>query len=288
MKRGLKITLLAIVALVILIILALASVLGTQAGSRWALARVPGLTLDNFEGRLGGHWSADHLLWQQEGNRVELNAVQFTWSPGCLLRMTLCIEQLEADQVSLLFPPSGETETSSEPISLPELKLPLAIELGQVRVGRLLFNGSEELKTLQLAAHWTAQGLQIDSLHLKRDDLSLDLSGLLQPSGDWPLTAQGNLGLPAPGGGPWSLALKVEGDLLKTLQLNADSSGYLQGQLSGQLQPLVENLPAQLRITADGFKASADLPDTLQLDQLELTGQGDLKSGYQLLSLIHI
>ncbi len=282
MKRGLKITLLAIVALVILIILALASVLGTQAGSRWALARAPGLTLDNFEGRLGGHWSADHLLWQQEGNRVELNAVQFTWSPGCLLRMTLCIEQLEADQVSLLFPPSGETETSSEPISLPELKLPLAIELGQVRVGSLLFNGSEELKTLQLAARWTAQGLQIDSLHLKRDDLSLDLSGLLQPSGDWPLTAQGNLGLPAPGGGPWSLALKVEGDLLKTLQLNADSSGYLQGQLSGQLQPLVENLPAQLRITADGFKASADLPDTLQLDQLELTGKGDLKSGYQL------
>ncbi|NAN51637.1 translocation/assembly module TamB [Pseudomonas protegens] len=282
MKRGLKITLLAIVALVILIILAVASVLGTQAGSRWALARAPGLTLDNFEGRLGGHWSADHLLWQQEGNRVELNAVQFTWSPGCLLRMTLCIEQLEADQVSLLFPPSGETETSSEPISLPELKLPLAIELGQVRVGSLLFNGSEELKTLQLAAHWTAQGLQIDSLHLKRDDLSLDLSGLLQPSGDWPLTAQGNLGLPAPGGGPWSLALKVEGDLLKTLQLNADSSGYLQGQLSGQLQPLVENLPAQLRITADGFKASADLPDTLQLDQLELTGQGDLKRGYQL------
>ncbi|WP_236185160.1 translocation/assembly module TamB domain-containing protein [Pseudomonas protegens] len=282
MKRGLKITLLAIVALVILIILAVASVLGTQAGSRWALARVPGLTLDNFEGRLGGHWSADHLLWQQEGNRVELNAVQFTWSPGCLLRMTLCIEQLEADQVSLLFPPSGETETSSEPISLPELKLPLAIELGQVRVGSLLFNGSEELKTLQLAAHWTAQGLQIDSLHLKRDDLSLDLSGLLQPSGDWPLTAQGNLGLPAPGGGPWSLALKVEGDLLKTLQLNADSRGYLQGQLSGQVQPLVENLPAQVRITADGFKASADLPDTLQLDQLELTGKGDLKSGYQL------
>ncbi|WP_047287917.1 translocation/assembly module TamB domain-containing protein [Pseudomonas protegens] len=282
MKRGLKITLLAILALVILIILAVASVLGTQAGSRWALARVPGLSLDNFEGRLGGHWSADHLLWQQGGNRVELNAVQFAWSPGCLLRMTLCIEQLEADQVSLLFPPSGEPETSSEPLSLPELKLPLAIELGQVRLGSLLFNGSEELKTLQLVGHWTAQGLQIDSLHLKRDDLSLDLSGLLQPSGDWPLTAQGNLGLPAPGGGPWSLALKVEGDLLKTLRLNADSSGYLQGQLSGQVQPLVENLPAQVRITADGFKASADLPDTLQLDQLELTGKGDLKSGYQL------
>nr|BFD43090.1 translocation/assembly module TamB domain-containing protein [Pseudomonas sp. FFPRI_1] len=282
MKRGLKITLLAILALVILIILAVTTVLGTQAGSRWALGLVPGLTLDNFDGRLGGQWSADHLLWQQEGNRVELDAVKFAWSPACLLRMTLCIEQLEAEQVSLLFPPSAEAQDSSGPISLPDLKLPVAIELGQVRVGSLLFNGSEELKGLQLAAHWTAQGLQIDALQLQRDDLSLALSGLLQPGGDWPLTAQGNLGLPAPGGGPWSLALKVEGDLLKTLKLHADSSGYLQGQLSGQLQPLVENLPAQVRITADGFKASADLPDTLQLDQLELTGKGDLKNGYQL------
>ncbi|MFJ7141801.1 translocation/assembly module TamB domain-containing protein [Pseudomonas protegens] len=282
MKRALKITLLAILALVILTLLALTTVLGTQAGSRWALGLVPGLTLDNFEGHLGGQWSTDHLLWQQDGSRVELDSVKFAWSPACLLRMTLCIEQLEADQVSLQFAPGNDAEDSTGPISLPELRLPVAIELGQVRVGRLLFNGSEELKGLQLAAHWTAQGLQIDSVHLQRDDLSLDLSGLLQPSGDWPLTAQGTLGLPAPGGGPWALAIKVEGDLLKTLKLNADSSGYLQGQLSGELQPLVENLPAQVRIIADGFKASADLPDTLQLDQLELTGKGDLKNGYQL------
>ena len=282
MKRVLKITLLAILALVILTLLALTSVLGTQAGSRWALGLVPGLTLDNFQGHLGGQWSADHLLWQQDSSRVELDSVKFAWSPACLLRMTLCIEQLEADQVSLQFPPGNDAEESAGPISLPELRLPVAIELGQVRVGRLLFNGSEELKGLQLAAHWTAQGLQIDSVHLQRDDLSLDLSGLLQPSGDWPLTAQGTLGLPAPGGGPWALAMKIEGDLLKTLKLKADSSGYLQGQLSGELQPLVENLPAQVRIIADGFKASADLPDTLQLDQLELTGKGDLKNGYQL------
>ena len=76
--------------------------------------------------------------------------------------------------------------------------------------------------------------------------------------------------------------MKVDGDLLKTLNLHADSRGYLDGQLSGELQPLAENLPAKVRITADGFKPSADLPDTLQLNQLVLTGEGDLKNGYQL------
>ena len=282
MNRGLKITLLAILTLLMLVVLALATVLGTAAGSRWALGFVPGLTVDNFQGRLGGQWSADHLVWQQDTSRVELSKAIFAWSPSCLLRRTLCIDQLQADQVSLQFPP-GTDEASNGPISLPDLSLPLAIELGDVKVGSLLFNGSEALKGLQLAAHWTAQGLQIDSVKLQRDELSLNLSGLLQPTGNWPLKAEGTLTLPAPGTGPWALALNVDGDLLKTLNLKADSSGYLNGQLTGELQPLVENLPAKVRITADGFKPSADLPDTLQLNQLELTGTGDLKNGYQLL-----
>ncbi|MGL6242413.1 translocation/assembly module TamB domain-containing protein [Pseudomonas sp.] len=280
MKRGLKITLLAILALLMLVIVAVTTVLGTATGSRWALGFVPGLTVENFQGRLGGQWSADHLLWQQDTSRVELSKPIFAWSPLCLTRMTLCIEQLKADQVSLQFPP-GTEEDSGGPITLPDLDLPLAIELGDVQVGSLMFNGSEELKGLQLAAHWTAQGLQIDSVKLQRDELSLNLSGLLQPSGNWPLKAEGTLTLPAPE--PWSLALKVDGDLLKTLNLKADSSGYLNGQLTGELQPLIDNFPAKVRITADGFKPSADLPDTLQLNQLELTGDGNLKDGYQLL-----
>jgi len=279
--RGVKIAGLAVVASLAVLLLALWAVLGTQAGSRWALARVPGLSVENFQGHLGGQWSAEHLLWQQGSSRVELQAPQFDWSPACLLRMTLCIDRLDVEQVSLQFPPS--TEDSSGPIELPDVKLPVSIQVGDVRVGSLLFNGSEELKGLQLAAHWTAAGLQIDSVHLQRDDLVLDLAGLLQPTGDWPLSASGNLSLPyAPGGAPWKVALKVDGDLLKTLKLDADSTGYLPAKLSAELQPLVENLPAQLHITADGFKPSADLPDTLQLNQLDLTAKGDLNRGYQL------
>ncbi|WPN96319.1 translocation/assembly module TamB domain-containing protein [Pseudomonas sp. MUP55] len=281
--RGLKIAGAVLLATLVMVLLVLWSVLGTQAGSRWALGQVPGLSVENFEGRLGGHWRADHLIWEQDGSRVELNAPTFAWSPACLLRMTLCIDTLDVEQVSLQFAASAE-ESSSGPITLPDLKLPLAIQLGEVRVGTLLFNGSEQLKGLQLAAHWTAEGMQIDAVHLQRDDLVLDLSGLLQPVGDWPLTASGQLSLPyAPGGAPWTVALKVDGDLLKTLKLDADSSGYLPAKLSGELQPLADNLPAQVRITADAFKPSADLPDTLQLNQLDLSAKGDLKNGYQLL-----
>ncbi|ROM84787.1 hypothetical protein BK652_09390 [Pseudomonas brassicacearum] len=282
MSRGLKVTLLALGTLLAVVVLALGLILGSAFGSRWALGLVPGLSVDNFQGRLGGQWSADHLLWQQDSSRVEIDGLIFAWSPLCLTRLTLCIERLKADQISLQFPPSAD-EPSSGPISLPDLDLPVAIELGEVQVARLLFNGSEQLKGLQLAAHWTAEGLRIDSLQLQRDALSLQLSGLLKPGADWPLKAAGQLTLPAPTGVPWTLDLNVDGDLLKTLNLSADSRGYLQGRLVGELQPLADHLPAKVRITADGFKASADLPDTLVLNQLELTGEGDLDTGYQLL-----
>lgn len=141
--RGLKIAGLAVLAVLAVIVLALWTVLGTQVGSRWVLGQVPGLTVENFQGRLGGQWSADHLLWQQDSSHVELQAPKFDWSPACLMRMTVCINQLDVEQVSLQFPPSAEE--SSGPITLPDLKLPVALQLGDIRVGSLLFNGSEEL-----------------------------------------------------------------------------------------------------------------------------------------------
>ena len=278
MIRGVKIAGLVLLGLVLMLVLALGLVLGTQAGSRWVLGMVPGLQVDNFAGRLGGQWSADHVLWEQGTSRVEVDRPIFAWSPSCLTRMTLCIDQLQADRVSLQFPPSEDS--NSGPISLPELKLPVAIEVGVIKVGNVLFNGIEQLKGLQMAARWTSSGLQIDSVHVDREDVNVELSGLLQPNGDWPLTLLGNINLPAPDQAPWALALKVDGNLRSSLNLIVDSSGYLNAQLKGQLQPLAENLPAQVSITSDAFKASAALPDTLQVNQLVLTVNGDLKAGY--------
>ncbi|QBF26170.1 translocation/assembly module TamB [Pseudomonas tructae] len=282
MSRVSKIIIAGLLAVLVLALLAVGLMLGTQAGSRWALGLVPGLQVDNFQGRLAGRWQAERVLWEQGGDRVELVAPVLAWSPACLLRMTLCIEQLHVDQVNLAFAP-GEPKPDSGPLQLPELKLPVAIELGEVRVGLLRLDGSEQLSQLQLSAHWTPGGLQIDSLQLQRDGLKLTLQGLLKPEADWPLQAQGQLQLPSVDGQPWQLALQVDGELQKTLKIKADSSGYLQARLSGEVQALADHLPAQLQISSESFKPLAELPDTLQFDKLQLSAKGNLKSGYQLL-----
>ncbi|MCO6058807.1 translocation/assembly module TamB [Pseudomonas sp. MOB-449] len=279
MKRALKYGLAGLAAVLVALVAIPAALLFTETGSRWALGHVPGLEVEDFSGTLGGRWRAARLSWQQDGTVLKLEAPLLAWSPTCLLRRTLCIDELASDSIQLDLPPS-RSEEDSGPVSLPELRLPLALEIGQVRIGRFVLDGNDQLQQLDLVARWQADGLQLERLSLRRDELALDLRGTLRPEGDWPLALQGSLQLPAPGETPWTLALKAEGDLQGTLKLQADSSGYLAGRLDAELRPLVENLPANATLRADGFKASADLPDTLTLNQLELTAKGNLKDGY--------
>ncbi|MNZ17040.1 Translocation and assembly module TamB [compost metagenome] len=281
MIRVFKFILLGLLGSVLLVVLALAAILGTEGGSRWVLGRVPGLQVDNFQGRLAGRWQASQLTWADGGNRVEVLAPLLNWTPGCLLRATLCIDQLHAQRIDMLFAPI-EQPADSGPLQLPVLRLPVAIELGDVKVGQVRLDGSDLLGDLHLAAHWTATGLQIDSLQLQRDDLQLNVQGDLQPEGDWPVQLQGQVHLPAVQGQAWQLALTAKGELQKTLELDATSSGYLNARLTGELQALAEHLPARLQLRSDAFKPAQTLPDTLQLNQLKLDAEGDLLKGYQL------
>jgi len=279
--RVLKFVLLGVLGSVLLVALALGLLLGTEGGSRWVLGRVPGLTIVEFQGRLAGTWQASQLRWVDGGNTVQLQAPLLSWSPACLMRATLCIDQLHAQRVDMAFAP-GDQPAESGPLQLPALRLPVAIEVGEVNVGQLRLDGSDLLGDLHLAAHWTASGLRIDSLQLQRDELRVHVQGDVQPEADWPVQLQGQVQLPAVEGKAWQLALTAKGELQKTLTLDATSSGYLDARLNGTLQALAEHVPAKLQIRADAFKPTASLPDTLQFNQLVLDAQGDLLKGYQL------
>ncbi|MDD0843521.1 translocation/assembly module TamB domain-containing protein [Pseudomonas sp. Gutcm_11s] len=269
----------AVLLVVLGVTLLLASLLGTTTGSRWLLARLPGVAVESFSGRLGGDWQAERLSWTQGEQRVELLRPRLEWTPSCLLRLTLCLQRVEAERVHLRLP--SASETNEAPLGLPVLRLPLAIELEQARVGQLSIDDADPFSDLQLSARWVGDGLRIERATLRQGALALNLSGHLQPEGDWPLQAEGTLDLPAPDDQPWRLALRVEGELQKSLALSADSSGYLAGRLTGEVQPLAEHLPASAHIEVEAFKAAAELPDTLRLEKIVLNSIGNLAEGYR-------
>ena len=281
MKRVIKPVLLSLLGLLLLIALALALVLGNQAGGRWLLAQVPGLTVNDFEGHLGGQWQASSLTWAQDGSHVDIQGPVLRVSLGCLLRRTLCIEQLHAKRIDMAFAPS-QTPPDDNPLQLPDLNLPVAIELGDLQVGQLRLDGNDLLGDLDLAAHWTVDGLRIDRLALQREGLRLSLQGTVLPRDAWPLQAQATVNLDDVAGKPLQLDLSATGDLRDTLTLQGQTQGYIAAAISGSLKPLAEHLPASVLIKADNFRPSADLPETLQFNALALTAQGDMAKGYTL------
>nr|WP_322939724.1 translocation/assembly module TamB domain-containing protein [Pseudomonas sp. s4] len=266
--------------LLLLLVAALWTLLGTQGGSRSLLAQVPGLQVDNFAGRLGGAWQADALIWQQDDRRVELQQLDMAWSPSCLLRLTLCLDRLHLQQVAVTLPAGAESD--SAPLSLPNVKLPLRLQLGDIQLGELTLDGQPQVRDVALIASWNEQGVDLQRLALQRDDLRLEVSGRLTPQGGWPLALSGRLQLPEVDGKPWQVALQVGGELQRSLEVEADSTGYLDARLQGSVQALAEHLPAELRLTSDAFQASSALPPTLRLQALQLKAQGDLASGYRI------
>lgn len=284
MRRSVKVigwTLGLLLALVLILVMAVGVVLGTSSGSRWVLSKVPGLQLEEFNGRLGGRWQAQQLVWEQDGTRVVVAEPRMAWSPSCLLRRMLCIEELVAGDIDVRIPP-GPDEPSSGPIELPDVKLPLALRIERLEVGQVRVNDAEQLQSLQLRADWRREGLDISVLQVQRDDLSLDLAGRLEPNGEWPLEFSGTVAIRSPDEQPWALALRVAGEMREHLVLNVESQGFINARLSGRVRPLEEDLPANLVLLVEGFKASPDLPDALRLNRMELSAEGDLDNGYRL------
>lgn len=265
-----------------LLLLALVAMLGlpaSESGSRWLLGRVPGLAVEDFRGRLLGDWTAAALRWQSGETRVQLESLKVVNRLACLREGALCLDELSAARLQFELP-SAKEKPGSASISLPEIRLPLALRIARLQLGSLAVNGSEQLHDLALSASIDRRGLQLAAADLQRPGLRLSVSELsLQPHGDWPLRARAQLQLPPVDERPWQLDLELEGLLLQRLELVAHSQGYLQGRLSGWLIPLAEGLPLALELEASDYRPLASLPSTLEFKSLVLKAAGNLRNG---------
>ncbi len=278
---------LSVLLLVVVLLGVTSSLLLTQKGSRWLLNQVPDLTVEGWQGALLTDWRAEYLHWQQDDLSVQLNTVHMQFRPACLLRSALCLDTLEVARLELNLP---EADTPAEPepsITLPELKLPLSIEVKRVQLGELILNGESLLSDTDLRARWLDDGIHISEFALNYQDYALQAQGKIIPHGDWPLDLQLNAQLPIPDAPGLDIEAQLTGSV-QNLTLNAQTQGYLAAVLKGQVQALDADLPAQLEIKVASFPAPADLPQTLTLADLIIELQGNLQKGYHLAALAQL
>lgn len=288
LRRNLKRTGIALLAILLVLIGIIAGtatwLLGTASGGRWLFGQVPGLTVSGFEGRLGGQWQAQRLEWRSEGTRAILDDLSMQWSSACLLEREVCLQELRIAAAEIQTTPEDpagpEGESQSEPISLPEIDLPVTITVDQLSLGRLTLNDTLLLQDLDLAATLTGSELAIESLSLAREDLQLQAAGELVMSGDWPVDIRADYRMQLMETEELEARLTAQGRIARNVHLDAEVDGYVEGSLSGMVQPLVPGLPAELTAKPTRLPIPDAVPPTLRPENLELAAVGNLDEGW--------
>lgn len=223
-----------------------------EAGTRWLLQQVPGLTVQGWQGALlGGSWRADSLRVEWDGGQssavleqVQIDGMAWRWRPSPVAWVGLEITQLQVARVVVQTGPPGP-----RPIPLPaSIALPVEMHLRQARVARI-----------EVDAHPPATEVALDDLRLDPQPggthqigrlaataagVQASLAARVGTAAPMPLDVQARLN-PVPGGSlpPWTATLALGGDAR-----NTSLKAQLQGPANaGQPAPAAE-LSATLRL----------------------------------------
>lgn len=281
--------------LLVALIAAVTWVLASEAGLRFAVARVTALEavpveIDAVEGRLAGPLTLEGLRVRLDAVDVDVPSLTLDWRPWRLAyRREVRVLELTLDQptVTLLSPPVQPPEPPpTEPASWPEaIELPVRIEIEQLRVreGRLLREEAVELEALSLdfAAGWRGTRVTLRELRLslRRDDLDarLEAEGRLSTA----LAEAQSLDL------DWAVELpeavrplagitRLRGPLA-ALELEQRLTGLVEARLGGELQGLPEAPAWDLQLTLAPLTADGGLwPETLAGLRAELALRGEI------------
>jgi translocation and assembly module TamB len=240
--------------------------LKTEAGTRWTLAQVPGLQVEAAQGPLLGDFSARRLSYRSPGFTIELQGLRWQglslrWDESPQLWGRLTMRSLQADRITL-----GWTASDTPSAAPQDLTLPLAVDIGELRVAELLAPplGTQPLRDIQAGVWLGEQAGQRHRIELRRlawDKLRLSGQAQVQTGGTMALQLRALLR----SGEAWQASASLQGPLsAPALQASAEAAGQ-HLQLSAALRPFSPWPVASARLSAERFDLAAlhsGLPQT--------------------------
>ncbi len=285
-----------------LVLLLLAVILGgigvsTQTGlnallglaNRW----VPGqLSYEKMSGRLWGPLHVEKLRYEDGPLKITLNNAELEWHPGQLFSRQLNISRLHFDGLEIHLPPGEKTPPSTEPFSLSDVHLPVGITIADLQGRNIRIIPAEgeplQIDAIDLKAQANADGLKIETFQIKSPLGEAQLTGQVNPTGNYPVDLDVSWQVPVATYGTFHGAGKLQGALRERLTLTHKVTGPGILQIDGEvLRPLTEGKwsgKAKLEV-ADLKPFAPDLagkPLTVTLDangvMTRFQGQGEIKT----------
>ena len=261
--------------LLMILLLAAGLTVTTEPGLKMLLALaervLPGqLSYGQAGGSLLGPLWIKQLRYQDGALIVALADGEFDWQPADLLDATLTISRLHLEGLELQLPPGDPSAPAAEPLALPEIELPLAVQIADVEIRSISIQPPDAepilLDAVHLKARTEAGAVTIEPLEIWAAQGELHLSGRLNPTGSYPVSAQVVWQFLTPDYGVVIGQGTIQGELHERLQLTQSITGPATLELSGEVRQPLDLKPAW------SAQAKLDIADLKPL-VAELAGQ---------------
>jgi len=289
--RWLILLLAAALALLVLAAAALWWWTGTQGSARWAMEqlgrRVP-VVAEGVGGSLRHGLHADRLAWQQDGLSVEARQVRLAWQPLPLLQRNVQLDRLEAAQLHV----QDRRPPTEERLRPPDsLVLPVRVQVEELAIGRLLYEGRTRFDARELAGAYRFDGAAHEVALRNLRVFGGHYRGQLRLGARAPFSLvaklQGRISAPVPGA-PQPLPLLFEAGAEGTLErfavdarLQAEpgsvATGAPHATVHAQVTPFTELPLASARADLESLDIGAiwpEAPHALLTGQVALQAQG--------------
>ncbi len=167
----------------------------TEQGLAWIIAQVqdivPGqLSITHISGSLSGPLRLTGLNYRSDELAVSVDSMSIDWRPLDLLFLHLHLTDLNASGIRV--ETGAGTEPAQESPGLPEIRLPLAVQVDNLLVRDISIvpsAGSSPLiiKEVMLNADISKDAARIESFRVLTPGFDVSLHGEVEPAGDYPL-----------------------------------------------------------------------------------------------------
>lgn len=288
MKKWLLISTVGISSLLTLIVLSCFYLLATESGANFLVSQArkqlgESLTIGAVRGKVLDRLELDSVLFTSPATgTIQLDHFVLDWKSSELLRLNLHIVELSATALSYTastqkkeaFPPS---ET---PLVLPELKLPLSIEIDKLDIRGFSFLAAPHSSPLLvdsclLRLSWDDNGITIQQLQLLSAQGSLAISGSLDPRGSYPMDFSSSLISNHPELPNITMRGEYGGDI-KTLLIKENLTGDMEADLQVSLQDVLSDLGWILDLHIKQLQPALFVPELPGILTGKLSGKGSL------------
>ncbi|MDX1626055.1 MAG: translocation/assembly module TamB domain-containing protein [Wenzhouxiangellaceae bacterium] len=241
-----SLVLLAVLTVLLVAVVALWWATSTRAGASFLLgqaaSRVEHLEWSGLDGGLADGVVLEDLRFSQAGLEIDVDRLELAAGLS-LVPLGVTVKRMRADEVTVTLPPAPDEPPPDEPFRMPEIRMPLYVEIEDAAVSDLVIrapgaDGAEETAVRRIAlSGQVSEAIVLDDLSVETEEFTLSVAGragLLDP---WP----------------------VDLDLQGAVQVDPETTQRVEAQIDGTLAELRAALRARGPVDADGTASATGL-----------------------------